>query len=1239
MRPHLVACFAWIGSFGAAAGADDRPTLPKVASGWSIEVVASSPAILYPTASVVAPDGTAYVGQDPMDMPGPATSRIDSVVAVRGGRVAPFAEGLGPVMGLEFLDGALFVVHAPFLSSFRDTDGDGRADRRVDLVMGLGPAVPGFNGINDHIASGIRLGIDGFLYVAVGDKGIARGVGRDGRAIAMSTGGVIRVRPDGSGLEVVSTGERNPLSVALSSLDDVFSLGNDDDSHRWPNSLTHHVVGGHYGYPFEFLAHPDRALPIVSGRFGGAGTQGLAITEAGLPPRFRGNLIFCDWGAQSVDRFELAPDGGSFALKSREPIVEKGDLADFRPFSIAAEAGGSSFLLVDWAFNGWLASGPRTGRLFRLSYTGPDRPIPPVRPAGRDVPGRIAALGHPALSVRSEAQRALARLGRDAVAPLAATLASPGAGPARVHAIWALDAIATPEAARAIDAALGDGDPSIRAQAARSVGIRRAKASGGAVRPLLRDADPAVRREAAIALGRLGDRSAGLDLYAALGDPDRFVAWSVRRAIRDLGAWDPPLLAACLADPRRRDDGLRLADESWSVPAVRALNAALEAAGSADPAWRGRIVATLAGLYRRQPGWSGRWFGTNPLAGPMPASTVDWSPEGMDAVLAGLVRGSRDGDAAVRGAAIAGLVGVGPRALPPLRAGLASEPDEDNLAALIRGLGAAGDLASARLLAPILVDPKRPIGARLASLDALTRLDGPDSLRSRMAIVFDPAAPEALVARALPALGRGRALPSGDLVEFLYRKGDEVRASALESFPIDRPLAAGIRTEVVDRLVDPSPLVRKAALAAVERYRIREAIPRLLEVAGAEADGDRPEATRALASLPDPRGVAVYARALRDRDPELRRAGATALLAIRDEAGPELTALARQGRFVGPSALAVERILADFRPVVAWRGVGPFPRSGAADFPDSAAIDFRKAVAGVAGRPVSWRDLAAEPGTGRVGLGALLEGAGPRPDWGFEAGHPAELSAFAYAEVRSDRDRPALLLVEAAGAFALAVNDRPALNRPAGEARGTAGDPEVVRVALRQGTNRLLAWSRQGAAGWSFAVRVSEGSTLPLGGSIGLEGLRAFALGHGGDPRNGETLFFQADGIGCARCHAVGGRGGPAIGPDLAGLGSKYDKAEIIRSVLEPSARIAGDYRVEVVVRDDGTVASGLKRGEDAAHLDLVDASGRAVRIDKAKVEKRAAGEASLMPAGLVDGLSPVEFADLIAYLAGLRAR
>ncbi len=72
------------------------------------------PDILFPTAIVAAPDGTLYIGQDPMDTPGPPTQPIDSVVAFKDGKVRVFADKLWSVMGLEWVHNTLYVVHAPY---------------------------------------------------------------------------------------------------------------------------------------------------------------------------------------------------------------------------------------------------------------------------------------------------------------------------------------------------------------------------------------------------------------------------------------------------------------------------------------------------------------------------------------------------------------------------------------------------------------------------------------------------------------------------------------------------------------------------------------------------------------------------------------------------------------------------------------------------------------------------------------------------------------------------------------------------------------------------------------------------------------------------------------------------------------------------------------------------------------------------------------------------------------------
>jgi putative heme-binding domain-containing protein len=1219
-------------SAGSSKGAD-KPPMPKVAEGWSIELVVQAPQVLFPTAIVAAPDGTIYLGQDPMDMPGPPTRPIDSVVAIKDGKVRTFAEGLWAVMGLEWIDNRLYVVHAPFLSAFTDTDGDGRADRRDDLMTGLGPRNPGFNGMNDHIASGVRLGIDGFLYIAVGDKGIPKGVGKDGTTISLKGGGVIRIRPDGTGLEVVSTGERNPLSVALSDRDDVFTYGNDDDSRRWPNSLTHQIVGGHYGYPYEFLTAPWRALPIMGGQLGGSGTQGICYNEDGLPARYRGNLFFCDWGTQTVTRYEIARDGGTFKVVKKEPFVTKGEVGDFRPFSLAVDADRSSLLLVDWAYTGWLADGPKTGRIYRLRYVGQDR-VTTHQPSGNPA----TDLDHPALSVRRDAQRRLVKQGSTEIPSLIDRLGDDRVSTGRIHALWALDALGTPAGSSAIRSRLTDKDPEVRQQAARSAGIRRDKVSAPPLVSLLRDPDAAVRREAAIALGRLGAVGAGPALYAALGDKDPFVAWSVRIAIRRIGAWVVPELVAALKDPKRRDQALALADESWSIRAIEALVMAFPE--EKDPGVRTRILVNLAGQYRKYPAWNGTWFGTNPLAGDFPARTVDWDAQAMAKVLDAIAAGLSDPDATVRREAIVGLSGVGPKVLPSLVAAIPKEPDEINRTAMVATIGRWADPRSVPMLGALMGDPRQPLSVRISALDALAGINSREAFNLRFTLLFEPSAPPDLIARALPPLGLTGALPPSDLAGFLEGKPKPVRVAALASFraAYPRPISSDVQHAIIACVDDDDADVRKAAIEASGRLRLAGSIARLIERAGEEPT--RAEATRALAAMPDPRALDVYVAALEDRSPELRKVGESALLAIRDRVAGEVEKRARSGKFAGSSALAVERVLTTFRPIVAWRVIGPFPRTTPQVFMAEPTIDFRKAHVGVEGRSIAWSPRTGDAKSGRVIIEDFKGGVGERGGFGYDTNGSPDLAAFAYAEVASDSDRDAILLFGSSGSVLATLNEKAVYSYTSFTGRAYAPDTDRVRVRLVKGTNRLLVMLRQGMGAWSFGVQVSdprESIFAARSGTFTLEELRAFALNHTGDSRKGEELFFDAKGVGCVKCHSAGGRGTSNLGPDLTGLALKYDKAEIIRSVLDPSNRIATGFQPAIVARKDGSIVTGLVRSETEAWIEVVDAEAKVTRISKSEIDERKVGEVSIMPNGTVDTMTPVDFADLVAYLLSLK--
>jgi putative heme-binding domain-containing protein len=1239
----LVLALAFFGPTAQLFASDEsrQPArnLPRPAAGWSIELVAEAPKILYPTAIVTAPDRAVYVGSDPMDMPGPPTVPLDRIYKLKDGRASVFADKLWSVMGLEWLDGTLYVVHAPFLSALRDANGDGKADSRLDLVTGLGPKLPGFNGINDHIASGIRLGMDGFLYIAVGDKGIPRATGRDGTSIQLHGGGVIRVRPDGTGLEVVSTGECNPLSVALSASDEIFSYGNDDDAKQWPNSLTHHIVGGHYGYPYQFQTAPARCLPIMSGQLGGAGAQGICYNEDGLPAEYRGNLFVCDWGLQTVLRFVVKKAGGTFRVAGRTELVTKGNVNDFRPFSLAVSAEGDSLLLVDWAYNGWLAAGPKTGRLYRLRYTGKDQVVPAPRLIGDDIAPRIEGLDHPALSVRLESQWSLARKHPESLPLLAARLKNADQETGRLHALWALDFIGGPQARAAIAAVLRDPSPRVRLQAARSMGIRRDRAAENDLLALLKDRDASVRREAAIAIGRLGNPSAASALYAALDDPDAFACWSIRLAIRNLRAWDKDALISALMDDRRRESALQLADEAWAVSVVAALTEVFRQTGSVPI--RARVVTILAGLYRQYPAWSGLWFGTNPLAGPVPGKTRDWSDEGMKAVLDGLLLALKDTDRGIRYQAIYGLRQAGPKSIPLFRAALAREPDPENQALLVETLASFRDTVSTPMLVLLLNDAARAEHVRLAAADALTWLGGPDSLRARMSLLYDATAPPALIARILPGVARAGFLPPNDLASFFESPAAPVRTAAILSLNVKRPLPKALEQAVLARLDDQAAEVREAAMLALVPLRLQAAIPRLLAIAALPQSTSRSAAVAALCALPDPRALHIYLEAIQDRNPAVRRAGESALLAIRQRVIPELASLAASERLSGQAALSVERVLAHFEPIAAWRVIGPFPRATPQVFLGAPRIDWTLFHAGAGGKPVAWVPRQADAATGRINLADFSRVGAAGAGTGFDATASPDLCAFAYAEFDSQNAAPALLLIGSSGTVIVTVNEKLVYQYTNPSGRPSQEPAEVVRIELAKGRNRVLVLTRQGIGDWSFSLQVAKltphhSTSRPAPSRIAT--LREFAMRHEGDPAKGEKLFFNPDGAQCGQCHSIRGRGKSTVGPDLTGLAAKYDRAEIIRSVVEPSIRIATGYQPLIVATRGGGVFTGVVHAETDQSLELADSQARISQIPKKDIEARRAGTVSVMPLEPVESLSPAEFADLISFLCGLKA-
>ena len=130
-----------------------------------------------------------------------------------------------------------------------------------------------------------------------------------------------------------------------------------------------------------------------------------------------------------------------------------------------------------------------------------------------------------------------------------------------------------------------------------------------------------------------------------------------------------------------------------------------------------------------------------------------------------------------------------------------------------------------------------------------------------------------------------------------------------------------------------------------------------------------------------------------------------------------------------------------------------------------------------------------------------------------------------------------------------------------------------------------------------------------------------------GNPYSGEALFQQR----CAGCHRLFFKGG-AVGPDLTSY-QRDHWGTLLTSILDPSAEIREGYAsVEVEMRD-GRILAGFLTDRDARMTSLRGLDGQDQVLPSAEVlEVRPTGR-SLMPEGLLDGLSDEQLRDFFAYL------
>ncbi len=597
----------------------------KAPPGFRVVLFAAPPKVGYPVALSVAPGGEVFIAVDEQGSLGrtPGGGKvvrcIDSDGDGKADHVNVFAKMEHP-RGVIAQDGKVWVLHPPFLSVFRDDDGDGTSDRQEVLVSGLTTSLIDDRG-GDHTTNGIRMGIDGWIYIAVGDYGFHGAKGKDGTTLSQRGGGILRVRPDGTELEVFAIGLRNPFAIAIDPNLNLFTRDNTNDGAGWDVRVSHLVQTADYGYPLRFANFTDEILAPL-GAFGqGGGTGALFVGDGRWPEPYRDALLTGDWGRSEVYRHALRPAGASFRATN--------DVFLSIPRPTGMDIGGDGRLFVA-SWRGGEASvyvGPQVGFIACIVPPGLERLVPFDLP-GADLARLVDGLSGADAASCFDCQREIIRRGRApettrALIDLASNPAKPRH--ARVAALFALkqlDGVGSHAALRKLSR-----DAGVREFALRALADRKGQVEGqdlGLFVAALADASARVQAQALVALGRLGDTAAAPSIIRLTSRPESSPMPTARpvHAQPDPDGVVPHLALRALVALRSVDACLDAVDGPHRAGALRALRSMHEPraveglikklATTRSPEARRDLLVTLIRLYHREADYQGSWWGIRP---------------------------------------------------------------------------------------------------------------------------------------------------------------------------------------------------------------------------------------------------------------------------------------------------------------------------------------------------------------------------------------------------------------------------------------------------------------------------------------------------------------------------------------------------------------------------------------------------------------------------------------------------
>lgn len=455
----------------------------------------------------------------------------------------------GIASGVLTRKGKVYFTNIPNLWELQDTNGDGKADKRTSMSYGWGVRFS-YTGHDFH---GLTIGPDGKLYFSIGDRG-ANIKTKEGKVLAYpDEGGVYRCNLDGSELEIVHKGLRNPQELAFDDYGNLFTGDNDCDNgdrERWVYVVEGGESGWRVGYqhaplgkagqwmteklwqpaPINTAAYLLPPIDLIEN-----GPSGLTYNPGtGFPEEYRGSFFLCHFKGQAsvsgIERHSVKPKGASFELVDHGHFI-------WNTLTTDVEFGyDGAMYFTDWHHD-WPKSAK--GRIYRMVHPEAikDPAVAQVKQLfaegfdQRSATELAGLLTHKDKRVRQESQFALVEKGESSIKIFADIAQKSDHQLARLHAIWGLGQLSrkNAKALEPVRALTADKDDEVRAQATKILGNAKDAKSQDTFVKLLKDSSNRVKFFAAYGLGKLGNKSSVaplIEMIRANNDQDLYLRHS-----------------------------------------------------------------------------------------------------------------------------------------------------------------------------------------------------------------------------------------------------------------------------------------------------------------------------------------------------------------------------------------------------------------------------------------------------------------------------------------------------------------------------------------------------------------------------------------------------------------------------------------------------------------------------------------------------------------------------------------